>query len=70
MSMQRLDGSRHPTQLIIIYTTYAPLGPTIPTTPDFGNENDKSSINNRSPYDFLRLLTLITTSPRRGPGGI
>jgi hypothetical protein len=47
-----------------------PFGPTTPTIPAGGREKLRSSINRRSPNDFLRFATSMTTSPRRGPGGM
>mmetsp|Transcript_12128 Transcript_12128/g.13714 ORF Transcript_12128/g.13714 Transcript_12128/m.13714 type:complete len:226 (+) Transcript_12128:424-1101(+) len=65
-----LSGSSFPISMLIKVDFPAPFGPTTPTMPAFGNEKLKSSINNRSPNDFFKLTTSITSFPNLGPGGM
>src|SRR3954449_9941730 len=48
----------------------APFGPITPTIPAGGSENVRSSKSRRSPKPFDTPFASITTSPRRGPGGM
>ena len=48
----------------------APFGPITPTMPAGGSENSRFSNSSRSPNAFETPFASITTSPRRGPGGM
>ena len=48
----------------------APFGPITPTMPAGGSENSRFSNSRRSPNAFETPFASITTSPRRGPGGM
>ena len=48
----------------------APLPPMMPTMLPLGTEKLRLSIRTRSPKPLLRLLTSITLSPKRSPGGM
>ncbi len=64
------SGGSWPTSIRNSVVLPAPFGPMIPTIPERGSENVRSSMSSRSPKPLRSPSTSMTWSPRRGPGGM